>query len=397
MVLSDDQRGASDASSGTSCIYLDHAATSWPKPPEVVDAVVAAMRQQGANPGRGAYPMALAASRLIYDARRDCAALLGVPDSRDLFFTSGCTESCNVMLHGLLEAGDRVVVSSMEHNSVSRPLHELAARGVRVDVVEADGSGLIDVAAVERALRETPTRAVVCQHASNVTGTIQPIAELARVAHDAAALMLVDGAQGAGHLEVDLAALDVDAYALSGHKAMLGPQGVGLLYLRPGLDARELLQGGTGGGSGEADGQPSTRPERYEAGTPNTPGIAGLGAAARLLLTHGAAWRAEEQRVFRVLKGGLLAMPGARVFGPALDDLTVPVVSITADALDPDRIASLLDRVAGVAVRSGLHCAPWAHRSIGTLATGAVRLSVGHGTTVDDVGRALEALSEVLS
>jgi selenocysteine lyase/cysteine desulfurase len=341
--------------------------------------------------------MALAASRLIYDARRDCALLLGVPDSRDLVFTSGCTESCNVMLQGLLGPGDRVVVSSMEHNSVSRPLHELAQRGVRVDVVEADASGLIDVDEVDRALRELPTRAVICQHASNVTGTVQPIRHLADVAHAAGALMLVDGAQGAGHLDLDLAALDVDAYAASGHKALLGPQGVGILYLRPGLDARELIQGGTGGGSGEADGQPRTRPERYEAGTPNTPGIAGLGAAARLLLTHGTPWRAEEQRVFRLLKSGLLAMPGVRVFGPGLDEPSVPVVSITAEALDPDRIASLLDRTDCVAVRSGLHCAPWAHRTIGTLETGAVRLSVGHGTTEADVARALTALSEVLA
>jgi selenocysteine lyase/cysteine desulfurase len=243
---------------------------------------------------------------------------------------------------------------------------------------------------------ELPTRAVICQHASNVTGVIQPIPDLADVAHEAGALLLVDGAQGAGHLDVDLAELGADAYAISGHKAMLGPQGVGMLYLRPGLEAHELVQGGTGGGSGEADGQPATRPERYEAGTPNTPGIAGLGAAARLLSEYGLAWRAEEQRVFRILKAGLLAMPAVHVFGPGLDEPAVPVVSITADALGPDRIASQLDRVACVAVRSGLHCAPWAHRTIGTLQTGAVRLSVGHGTTADDVERALAALAEVL-
>ena len=380
-----------------SCIYLDHAATSWPKPPEVIDAMVAAMREQGANPGRGAYAMALAASRVVFESRRACADLLGVPDSRDLLFTSGCTEACNLMLKGLLSPGDRVVVSSMEHNAVSRPLHSLQQQGVRVDVVSADATGTMDAADVERAVRSAPTRAVVCQHASNVTGAVQPIADIADIAHENGALLLVDGAQGGGHLDVDLATLSVDAYALSGHKGMLGPQGVGLLYLRPGLEARELTQGGTGGGSSEDDAQPAGRPERYEAGTPNTPGIAGLGAGARLLAVNGARWRAEEQRVFRILKAGLLELPGVHVYGPALDVPTVPVTCITHCSLEPDRIAFLLDRQAGVAVRSGLHCAPWAHRTIGTLETGAVRLSVGHSTTVADVEIALAALADVLA
>lgn len=392
-----DRTDASGRAEGApSCIYLDHAATSWPKPPEVIAAVVAAMEEQGANPGRGAYGMALAASRLVHESRRSVARLLGVPDSRDIFFTSGCTESCNVMLKGLLSPGDRVVVSSMEHNAVSRPLYALARQGVRVDVVHAGPTGLVDPADVEAVVGELPTRAVVCQHASNVTGTIQPIADLSEIAHENGALMLVDGAQGVGHLDVDLVALGVDAYAASGHKALLGPQGVGVLYVQPGLDVQELMQGGTGGGSSESDEHPSSRPERFEAGTPNTPGIAGLGAGARLLLEHGEQWRAEERRLYHVLKAGLAGLPGVTVYGPALDEPSVPVVAITSDRLDPDRIASALDSRACVAVRSGLHCAPWAHRTLGTLATGAVRLSVGYATTEGDVERALAALAELL-
>ena len=379
------------------CIYLDHAATSWPKPPEVIAAVVAAMGEQGANPGRGAYGMALAASRLVHDSRKSVARLLGVPDPRDLFFTSGCTESCNVMLKGLLFPGDRVVVSSMEHNSVSRPLYALAARGVRVDVVAAGPTGLVDPTDIEAVVREMPTRAVVCLHASNVTGTIQPIADLAGIAHEHGALLLVDGAQGVGHLDVDLDALDVDAYAASGHKGMLGPQGIGLLYIRPGLEVAELMQGGTGGGSSESDEQPSSRPERFEAGTPNTPGIAGLAAGAELLAMHGAEWRAEEQRLYRSLKAGLASIPGVTVYGPAVGEPCAPVVSITSDRLDPDRIASALDARACIAVRSGLHCAPWAHRTLGTLETGTVRLSVGHGTSESGIQRALAVLEELLA
>jgi cysteine desulfurase/selenocysteine lyase len=379
------------------CIYLDHGATSFPKPPEVIEAVVDAMTECGANPGRGAYAMALSASRLVFESRRACADLLGVPDARDLSFVSGCTEACNIMLKGLIYPGDRVVVSSMEHNAVSRPLHALSLLGVRVDIVQADATGTVDAGDFERAVRAEATRAVVCQHASNVTGAIQPIADLADIAHENGALLLVDGAQAAGHLEVDLAALAVDAYAASGHKALLGPQGVGLLYLRPGLNVVELMQGGTGGGSSDEQSQPQGRPERYEAGTPNTPGIAGLGAAARLLSVHGEEWRAEEQRLFRELKEGLIAIPGVTVFGPAPDEPGVPTLSFVSDRLDCDRIAFLLDRTYGIAVRSGLHCAPWAHRTLGTLETGTVRVGVGHGNTAGDIRAASGALRELLA
>lgn len=378
-------------------VYLDHGATSWPKPPEVLDAMLDAMRERGANPGRGAYRMALDASRLVFESRRLCAELLGVPDPRDLFFVSGCTEGCNLMLKGLLRRGDRVVVSSMEHNAVARPLHVLSERGVKVVRVPAGADGTVDAGRVEDAVRAGATRAVVCQHASNVTGAIQPIPDIADIAHEHGALLLVDGAQGAGHLPVDVVALGADAYAVSGHKGMLGPQGVGMLYLRPGLDAVQLLEGGTGGGSSEDAGQPTGRPERYEAGTPNTPGIAGLGAAARLLLEHGEEWRAEEQRVFGRLKSGLVAIDGLTVLAPEPGEPSVPILSVVSERVGPDRMAFLLDRTYGVAVRSGLHCAPWAHRTLGTIATGALRFGVGHGNTDEDVDIALEAVAEVLA
>jgi len=377
-------------------VYLDNAATSWPKPPAVLDAMVDVMEHAGANPGRGTYGMAMAASRTVFESRRDCAALLGVADSRDLVLLSGCTEACNLMLKGLLRPGDRVVMSSMEHNAVSRPLHVLQGRGVRVDVVEADPTGLVDVEAVERAVRAQATRAVVCQHASNVTGTVQPIGDIADIAHASGALLLVDGAQGVGHLEVDVAALDVDAYAASGHKGLLGPQGVGLLYLRPGLEAEQLLEGGTGASGSEEPGQPTERPERYEAGTPNTPGIAGAGAAARLQAAEGPAIRALEQRLARRLRSELLAMPSVHLLGPSPDDESVPVVTFTSDRAEPDRIAFELDRRFGIAVRSGLHCAPWAHRTVGTIGTGAVRVGIGHGNTDADIDALLAGLAEVL-
>lgn len=376
-------------------VYLDHGATSWPKPPEVVEAITDALTRYGGNPGRGAYRLAVATSRLIFESRRDCAALLGVADARDLFFLSGCTEGCNLMLKGVLRPGDRVVVGSMEHNAIARPLHSLAERGVDVAVVDADDTGLVDADRVEDVVREAPTRAVVCQHASNVTGTVQPVGDLADVAHAAGAVLLVDGAQGVGHLPVDLGALGADAYAVSGHKAMLGPQGIGLLYLAPDLEAEELLQGGTGGGASELPTQPLARPDRYEAGTPNTPGIAGIGAAARLLAERGAASRSHEAGLARRFHEGVLELGGYRVLGPPPDEERVPIVSVVPDSEDVEQIAFALDRRWGVAVRAGLHCAPWAHRTLGTAECGALRFGFGYGNTMDDVGLALEALREL--
>jgi cysteine desulfurase family protein len=373
--------------------YFDHGATSWPKPPGVTDAMVRAITEAGGNPGRGAHSLALAASRVILGARGALASLLGVHDSRDLIFTPGCTYGMNLVLKGLLRPGDRVVVSSMEHNAVVRPLMVLQRDGVVVDVVRADAEGRIDPDEAERVVAEKKTAAVVCQHASNVTGTIQPLGDLADIAHAHGAVLLVDGAQGAGHLALDLGALGADAYACSGHKGLLGPQGVGLLYLAPSLEPEELVQGGSGGRS-EAEAQPSARPDRYEPGTLNTPGIAGLGAAAAFLAEHGDAIRAEERRLTRTLHEGLLQL-GMRVLGPPPGEERVPVLSVVSPRLSGDEFAYALERRFHIAVRAGLHCCPWAHDTAGTLESGAVRFGLGWGLGPEHVERALEAVREV--
>ena len=377
--------------------YLDHGATSWPKPPVVVDAVVHALTDLGGNPGRGAYAMALDASRAIFEARRTCASVLGVPDPKNLLFQPSCTVGCNLMLKGVLRPGDRVVVGSTEHNAIVRPLAHLQRLGVEVAVVKADPVGLVDPDDIERAVREAPTRAVVCQHASNVTGTVQLIGDLADIAHEHGAVMLVDGAQGAGHLEIDIAALGVDAYATSGHKGMLGPQGIGLLYLAPDLDVDTQVEGGTGGSGSESTDMPAERPERYESGTANTPGIAGLGAAAAFIAADGAAQRSREGQLVTRLHEGILELGGFRVLGPPPGAPRVPVVSAVHESLDADRIAFALDRTYGIAVRAGLHCAPWAHETVGSLATGAVRFGVGWGNTEEHVDLAVRALGEMAS
>ena len=374
-------------------IYFDHAATSWPKPPGVVEAMVSAMDSAGGNPDRGSHTLALAAGRTIAHARSEVARLLGVSDARDLAFTSGCTEALNLVLKGSLKRGDRVVIVSAEHNAVVRPLYTLVTRGVKVARVPVDAEGHVDIEDVERAVAAAPTRMVICQHASNVTGAIQAIADLADVAHEHGAVMVVDGAQAAGHLPVDCASLGVDAYAVAGHKGLLGPQGIGALYLAPDFQPTESLQGG--GGSSIEVTQPADRPDRYEAGTPNTPGIAGLGAGATLLLAEGQALMARERELTRRLHEGLLEIPGLRVLGPAPDVPRVPVLSVAHERTSSDEIAYVLDKRYGIAVRAGLHCSPWTHAAVGTLESGAVRFSLGWGLEDGAVDSALEAMHEI--
>jgi len=376
--------------------YFDHAATSWPKPVPVIEAFADSLVSFGGNPGRGAHAMALRTGRAVLEARRSCAEVLGVSDSRDVIFTASSTCGINMALKGLLDPGDRVVTTSMEHNAVARPLNTLAKAGVTVDVVYADPTGQIDPDDVERAVQAAPTRMVVCQHASNVTGSVQPIGDLADIAHEAGALAVVDGSQGPGHLPVDIDALGVDVYATSGHKGLLGPQGVGLLYLKPGVDPRPFCEGGTGGGTSGSLEMPSDRPDRYEAGTLNTPGIIGVGAAARFVAEQLDEIHATEQALGRRLHEGLLEIDGIRVLGPDLGLERVPVFTVVHESVEPDRIAFELDRKYGIAVRAGLHCAPWAHETLGTSEGGGVRISIGWGLDREDVEYLLASLRELL-
>ena len=379
-------------------LYFDHGATSWPKPDVVVEAVRHSMASLGGSPGRGAHKMAMQTSRTVFEARKSCASYLGVSDSRNLVFISGCTAGCNMMLFGLLEPGDRVVVGSMEHNAITRPLAKLADVGVEVIKVPADVTGWVDPSDVEHAIGsdQARTKAVVCQHASNVTGTIQPVSEISSVAHSHGALMLVDGAQGAGHLEVDLSALGVDAYAVSGHKGLLGPQGTGILYIAPEVEMRVRDSGGTGGARSDSTEMPQERPDRYEAGTPNVPGIVGLGAATDFLKENGERIHAEERRLTELLMESLGSLMGVSVYGPPPEVERIPIVSITSDRLGGAAIASRLDREFDIACRAGLHCAPEAHRSIGTIETGTVRFGIGWSNTAEDVCRLTEALGTIL-
>lgn len=374
-------------------IYLDHAATSFPKPPEVVEAVREYMVEIGVNPGRAAYCGAARAAGVVFAAREDLAALLGVPDSRRLVFTRNATEAINLALFGLLRRGDRVVMTSMEHNAVVRPLRALRdRRGVDVEVVRADGLGRVDPVALGAAVDER-TRLVVVNHASNVCGTLADLREIRQAVGRVP--LLVDAAQTAGMVPIDAVAGGIDLLAVTGHKGLLGPTGTGALYIREGLDPDPLVLGGTGSNSG-SDEMPSALPDRYEAGTLNASGIAGLGAAARLLLARGIpSARARDVELSRRLLEGLGGIEGVTLYGPTDPEERTATLSIEVSGTSCDEVAFDLDRRYGIGVRAGLHCAPEAHRTLGTFPRGTVRIACGHSTTDGDVDAVMEALAEI--
>ncbi len=377
-------------------IYLDHAATSDPKPVEVVEAVAACLRDANANPGRGAHRRAVAAARLVYGARARLAVLLGVADPARLVFTSGCTDSLHLALLGLLgERSGRVVCSAFEHNAVWRPLRAWAHRsgGELVVVPPAAADRPLDLALLAAALRGA--RLCVLTHASNVTGAILPVAEASEVCRRHGVPLVVDAAQAGGHLAEGWDSSGAALVACSGHKGLLGPQGTGLLYLSATVDLPPVRLGGTGGNS-EEDVPPRDLPERFEAGTLNTPGIAGLGAAASVLLRVGlAARRRAELALLEAWLPDLRHLPGVRVLGPPAARDRTGCVSLAVEGWHPSAVAEVLDQRFGIATRAGLHCAPLAHRTLGTFPAGTVRLSLGWRTTAAELDAVTRALAWV--
>lgn len=379
-------------------IYLDNAATSWPKPEQVYAAVDRYQRELGAPAGRSSYTEAAMVSQSIADVRLQLARLLGVDNAAHVIFTFNGTDSLNLAIHGLLNDGDHVVTTVIEHNSVLRPLaHWQAVGRISVTHVACDQFGLIDPDAVRSALG-SGTRLVAVSHASNVTGAIQPIAEISRIAHEAGALVLCDAAQTVGHMPVDMRELDVDMLATSGHKGLLGPLGTGVLALGPEVPhrLRSVRQGGTGTQS-EHPRQPDELPSKYESGNLNVPGILGLGAGVEFLVQQGLP---ETQAHGRLLVERLLAgfrdIKGLRVLGPSDASARVPLVSIVMEGYDPQEMALGLDAVYRMQVRSGLHCAPLMHRALQTdKGGGTVRISLGPFNTQNDIDAVIRAVGEI--
>ncbi len=370
-------------------IYLDHAATSWPKPDAVRRETVRLFDELAANPGRSGHRASLEAARVIFDARTRLARLLGVADPANLVFTRGATEGLNLVLKGFLRAGDCVGVSPLEHNSVMRPLSRLAReRGIRVEALPADAYGRVIVEAAARLAGRY--RLVAVAHASNVNGIVQDVAALARALPGTA--ILSDAAQTAGVLPIHVANEGISFLACSAHKGLLGPMGVGACYISPEHDVAPLLEGGTGSQS-ELTEHPTFRPDRYEAGTPNLHGIAGLRGGLEHLEAHGLLGEHTRRLALQLLEG-LSRIPGVRVYSPA--DGSALVASFRVEGLPPDRVAAALEAEHGILCRPGLHCAPAAHRHLGTLPAGVVRLSPGFGNTADEMELVIRSVRAVV-
>ncbi len=365
-------------------MYLDNAATSYPKPESVYEAVNRTMRLIGASPGRGGYRQSLEAGRILYAAREAAASLFSLPDSSQVIFTHNATSALNLAIHGVLKAGDHVISTSMEHNSLLRPLYAQQQKGVELTIVGARPDGVVDIGDVRRAIR-TNTRMIAVSHVSNVCGAIQPIFQLSELCRESGALFLVDAAQSAGHLPLDISGLGVDLLAVPGHKGLLGPGGTGLLYVAPHVALSPVTQGGTGSHSTAYE-QPLIMPEGFEAGTHNISGISGLLAGIEFLLEHGVVSVGHHiQELLRQLETSLKTISGLTVYGPDNPSHRCSVLSFTVADVDPGELAALLDREFDIAVRSGLHCAPQAHRTIGTYPAGSVRVSPGNFTTPEEI------------
>jgi cysteine desulfurase/selenocysteine lyase len=379
-------------------IYLDNAATSWPKPEAVYAAVDSYHRQLGAPAGRSAYAEAGEVSRLIENARSAVAQILNVDDQRRIAFCFNGTDALNTAIHGSLRDGDHVVTSDAEHNSVLRPLAHLAAQSrITVTHVPCDAAGRIKPVDVRSAL--TPeTRLVAFSHVSNVTGTIQPLSEVGRIVRSHGARYLVDAAQSLGHLPFTVGDLQCDMLGAPGHKGLLGPLGTGVLYVRPGVEAelKSLRQGGTGTQS-ESDQQPDDMPAKFESGNHNVAGIVGLGAGCRFLLERGISKvHADISHLAEELRRALAGIEGVTVYGPAEASERVGVVSINVRGYDPQEVASVLDAHYHVQVRAGLHCAARIHSALQTAPVGGtVRFSLGPFNTAEHIRTAVAAISEI--
>ena len=376
-------------------VYLDNAATSWPKPETVYRAVDHFMREVGATPGRGGYRREEEALCIADETRAALAQLFHAPDPQGVAFTLNATQAINMALKGMLHPGDHVITSSIEHNAMWRPLKELEKRGVEVTAVPCAPDGALDPADVEAALRPN-TRLVAMLHASNVLGTILPIAEVGEIAHRHGVLLLVDAAQTAGVYPIDMQAMGIDLLAFAGHKGTYGPHGTGGLVVCPGIELETWVEGGSGVLS-QPDTMPEELPMRLEAGTQNAAGLAGLLAGVRFVLEQGVKCiRAHEMALAGWLIERLQAVVGLSILGPGDLERRTAVIAITVDDYSPDQLAAVLDKVFGVATRAGLHCAPQAHRVAGTLECGALRFSPGYFTTPEEVDYAVEALQNTL-
>lgn len=374
-------------------IYMDNAATTMHKPKEVIDAVVVAMSSMG-NAGRGVNEASLSASRLIYDTREKLCRLFGAEDPRQIVFTANSTESLNIAIKGILNPGDHVIATMLEHNSVLRPLYEMEKKGVRLTIVKSNPEGTLNLADIENAIAPD-TKMIVCTNGSNLTGNYidpEPIGTLAR---EKGIVFVVDASQTAGVFPIDVQKMKIDVLCFTGHKGMLGPQGTGGMYVRKGLSVRPLLSGGSGVQTYSKT-HPTEMPTALEAGTLNGHGIAGLHAAVEYLEKTGVdTIRAREQDLMWRFYEGVKEIPGVKVYGDFSTKNRCAIVTLNIGDYDSSEVSDELLTEYGISTRSGGHCAPLMHEALGTVEQGTVRFSFSHYNTEEEVDTAIRAIREL--
>ena len=368
--------------------YLDNAATSYPKPKCVIDKMVDFMTTCGASPGRGGYKSAFAASEMLFACQEDVAKLFSIPSPEQIIFTKNSTEAINCAMFGIIEKDDEIIISSMEHNSVLRTAHECVRRGAKLKIVNAEPNGKVSPESIEK-LISPKTKLICIIHSSNVTGTINDIYEISRIGKKHNVYTLFDCAQSAGVIPIN--ASDFDMFTFSGHKGLFAPMGTGGLYVREGINLKPLLYGGTGSYSESAQ-MPSFFPDRFHAGTLNAPGIAALSEGVRFILREGV--YEKEREITAYLYSALSEIKNVVIPG---EKERTSAVSIVVPNHDSVAIAQKLDKEYSIAVRAGLHCAPLAHRTIGTFHTGTIRFSPGFFTEKSDIDYTASALKKILS
>ncbi len=376
-------------------IYFDNAATSWPKPEEVYEAAGKVLRYSGSNPGRSAHTRSIQAERIVFEARERAASFLGAEFPEEIIFTLNATDSLNMAIKGVLEQGDHVIYTSMEHNSVLRPLgSQKEGGGITTTMVSPDADGFLEVEKVAEAIKPE-TKMIICTHASNIIGSIMPAAAIANLAKEKDIVFLLDAAQTAGSLPLNLQKIRPHLAAFTGHKSLLGPPGVGLLYVCKGLHIKPWREGGTGSSS-EEERQPQLMPDYLEAGTMNTPGLAGLNEGIKFIQEQGVSTiRQHDLYLLNMLREGLKKIEGTTVYGSDDTSSSVAVVSFTVEGMDSGELGYILEEVYGILCRTGLHCAPQAHRTIGTFPQGTVRFSPGYFNTEEEVEYVLESLRKI--
>ena len=375
-------------------IYLDNAATTMRKPQEVIDAITAVMCSMG-NAGRGVNEASLGAARTVYDTREKLASFFGAEDARQIVFTMNSTESLNIAIKGILNPGDHVISTVLEHNSVLRPLYEMEKKGVEVTFLGCDEKGALDYADFDKAIKEN-TKAIVCTHASNLTGNVLDIERIGHIAKAHNLLFIVDASQSAGCIEINMETMNIDILCFTGHKGLLGPQGTGGLCIQESVEIRPFKRGGSGIHSYEK-GQPQAYPARLEAGTLNSHGIAGLCAAINYIntITIPVIAKKEQELLWHFYKG-ICNIPEIHIYGDFDTKERAAILSLNIEGYDSGTVSDLLSQEYDIATRPGAHCAPRMHQALGTTETGAVRFSFSSFNTMEEVETAIRALKELI-